>query len=167
MKIFKYRKNCLLLMTLLCVPVSGFTASAVSTITVSVTRSLSISNISSLEFGSITASSTAGTVVIGTDGSRFSTGGVTISPTGVYTPASFYIEGTPNANFSIKLPNIVQLRDGYGNTITVDNFNSSVESGILDSNGIFEFKVGGQINLDPNQKSGDYSGTLIVELNHS
>ncbi|WP_455208049.1 DUF4402 domain-containing protein [Kaarinaea lacus] len=154
-------------MTLLYMPMQGFAASAVSTINVSVTRSLSITNISSLEFGSISVSSTAGTVVIGTDGMRFSTGGATINPSGTYTPARFYIEGKPNANFSIKLPNIVQLRDGYGNTISVDNFNATVGSGTLDANGILEFKVGGQINLDPNQNTGEYSGTMVVELNYN
>lgn len=166
MKIYRFLKSSLLVMTLL-MPVSGFTASAVSTINVSVTRSLSIANMSSLDFGSISVSSTAGTVVISADGMRFSTGGVTISPSGVYTPASFYIEGKPNTNFSINLPNFVQLRDEYGNTITVNNFKSSVESGILNSSGILEFKVGGQINLDPNQNTGEYSGTMIVELNYS
>ncbi|KPJ93401.1 MAG: hypothetical protein AMJ55_08050 [Gammaproteobacteria bacterium SG8_15] len=167
MKVYKLARSYLAIMTLLFMPVSGFAASAVSTINVSVTHSLSITNVSALEFGSISVSSTAGTVVIGTDGMRFSTGGVTINPSGNYTPAKFYIEGKPNANFSIKLPNTVELRDGYGNTITVDHFNASVESGTLDARGVLEFKVGGQINLDPNQSTGEYSGTMVVELNYS
>ena len=105
MKVYKLARSYLAIMALLFVPVSGFAASAVSTINVSVTHSLSITNVSALEFGRISVSSTAGTVVIGTDGMRFSTGGVTINPSGNYTPAKFYIEGKPNANFSIKLPN--------------------------------------------------------------
>jgi spore coat protein U-like protein len=156
-----------LLITSLLSPAVGLAASAVSTISVSVTRSLSITNISALEFGSVSVSSTAGTVVIDTDGMRFSTGGVMVDPSGSYTPARFYIEGKPNANFSIKLPNRVEIRDGFGNTISVDNFNTSVESGTLDANGVLEFKVGGQINLDPNQNTGEYSGTMVVELNYS
>ena len=166
MKASRFIRSSLLITSLL-FPVIGFTASAVSTINVSVTRSLSITNISALEFGSISVSSTAGTVVIDTDGMRFSTGGVMIDPSGSYTPARFYIEGKPNANFSIKLPNTIELRDGYGNTISVDNFNTSVEAGTLDANGVLEFKVGGQINLDPNQNTGEYSGTMVVELNYS
>ncbi|WP_455221878.1 DUF4402 domain-containing protein [Kaarinaea lacus] len=167
MKDYKFFINGLLITSLLSIPVAGFAASAVSTINVSVTHSLSITNISALEFGSVSVSSTAGTVVIDTDGMRFSTGGVTVNPGGSYTPARFYIEGKPNANFSIKLPNEIQLRDGYGNTISVNNFNTSIESGTLDANGILEFQVGGQINLDPNQNTGEYSGTMVVELNYS
>lgn len=166
MKASRFIRSSLLITSLLS-PAVGLGASAVSTISVSVTRSLSITNISTLEFGSVSVSSTAGTVVIDTDGMRFSTGGVMVDPSGSYTPARFYIEGKPNANFSIKLPNRVELRDGFGNTISVDNFNTSVESGALDANGVLEFKVGGQINLDPNQNTGEYSGTMVVELNYS
>lgn len=166
MKASRFIRSSLLITSLLS-PAVGLGASAVSTISVSVTRSLSITNISALEFGSVSVSSTAGTVVIDTDGMRFSTGGVMVDPSGSYTPARFYIEGKPNANFSIKLPNRVELRDGFGNTISVDNFNTSVESGALDANGVLEFKVGGQINLDPNQNTGEYSGTMVVELNYS
>ena len=161
------KRSILLIAVALIMPASAFAASAISTINVSVTRFLTITNVSTLEFGSVSVSATAGTVVIGTDGMRFSTGGVVINPSGSYTPARFFIEGKPNTNFSIKLPEKVQLRDGNGNTIDVDNFNTNVDSGTLDSNGVVEIKVGGQINLDANQNTGEYSGTMVVELNYS
>ena len=110
------------------------------------------------------ASTTAGSVVLGTNGMRSATGGVDINPADSYTPAKFIIEGTPNASFSIKLPNNIELRDSNGNRIEINNFKSSHQEGLLNANGALEITVGGQINLDPNQTSGDYSGTIVVEL---
>ncbi|WP_455202602.1 DUF4402 domain-containing protein [Kaarinaea lacus] len=153
--------------TLLSTPLTVFAVSAVTTINVTVTRYLSITNTSTLEFGSIASSATAGTVVVDIDGMRFATGGVTINNTGSYTPAKFIIEGKPNANFYIQLPNRVELRDGYGNIINVTDFRANVESGSLNMEGAMEIKVGGQINLDPNQSTGDYSGSMVIELNYS
>ena len=145
----------------------GVAASAVTTIKVSVARFISITNTSLLEFGTVPASTTAGTVFINTDGNRFATGGVTIDPAGLFTPAKFYIEGKPDSEFSVKLPSKVVLRDGNGNTINVDNFKADTKFGQLNSNGTLEISVGGQINLDPNQSAGDYTGTMVVELNYS
>ncbi|MCI0507137.1 MAG: DUF4402 domain-containing protein [Gammaproteobacteria bacterium] len=140
--------------------------SAVTTVNVTVARYLSITNTSSLEFGNISVSATAGAVVIDDTGMRFATGGVTINPAGSFNPAKFIIEGKPNANFAIKLPYKIELRDSNGNIIDVTDFKSSDKSGTLDINGIREISVGGQINLDPNQATGDYTGTMIVELNY-
>ncbi len=142
-------------------------ASAVTTIKVSVVRFLSITNISLLEFGTVSASKTAGTVFINSDGTRYATGGVTIDPGGLFTPAKFYIEGKPDSQFTVKLPSKVVLRDGSGNTIHVDNFQADTPTGQLNSNGSLEISVGGQINLDPDQAGGDYSGTMIIEVNYS
>jgi hypothetical protein len=153
-------------LVLLCAPVSAFAVSAVATINVTVARFLSIVNTSSMEFGSVSVSATAGNVIIGVDGTRSATGGVTINPAGSFTPAKFVLEGKPNANFILKLPDKVELRDGQGNVIEVTNFKSSTDSGQLDGNGVLEINVGGQINLDANESSGDYSGTMIVELHY-
>lgn len=154
-------------LVILLLPVPASAVSALATINVTVARFLSITNTSSLEFGTISVSSTAGSVVVDVNGMRFTTGGVSINPAGMYTPAKFIIEGKPDASFSITLPDSVELRDGKGNTIHVDKLESSNKSGNLDANGALEVKVGGKINLDANQKSGDYSGVMIVELNYS
>ena len=157
--------TCALALCVLSAP--SFAVSAVTTINVTVTRYLSITNTSTLEFGSVAASATAGTVIEDIDGTRFATGGVTINNAGSYTPAKFIIEGKPNANFYIKLPDRVELRDGYGNIMNVTDFRANVQSGALSVDGVLEIKIGGQINLDPNQSTGDYSGSMIIELNYS
>lgn len=154
-------------LAILLVPGPSFAVSAVATVNVTVARFLSITNTSALEFGVVSASATAGSVVIDANGLRFTTGGVQINPSGLFTPAKFIIEGRPDASFSINLPEKVELRDGNGNTIEVNKFETNNQTGNLDSNGALEVKVGGKINLDANQKSGDYSGVMIVELNYS
>lgn len=148
-------------------PVQASAVSAIATINVTIARFLSITNTSSLEFGTVSVSSTAGSVVVDINGMRFTSGGVTISPSGVFSPAKFVIQGKPDANFSVSLPNKVELRDSNGNTIEVDNFQANHATGNLDANGTLELKIGGKINLDANQKSGDYSGVMIVELDYS
>ena len=148
-------------------PAQAFAVSTIATINVTVARFLSIANVTSLDFGTISASSTAGSVVVDASGSRFTTGGVTINPSGSFNPARFVIEGKPDANFSLKLPDSVELRDGNGNTILVEKFQIDNPEGNLDSSGSMEIKIGGKINLDANQKSGDYSGVMVVELNYS
>jgi len=166
--IFKTRlRACFTVLVILLLPAPAFAVTAIATINVTVARFLSITNTSSLEFGTVSASATAGSVVVDINGMRFTTGGVSINPAGVFTPAKFIIEGKPDANFSISLPDTVELRDGKGNSIEVNKFESSAKSGSLDGNGALEIKVGGKINLDANQKSGDYSGVMVVELNYS
>ena len=152
---------------MLCISMPAFSVSAIATINVTVARFLSIKNINSLEFGSVSVSSSAGSVLIDANGMRFASGGVTINPAGSFAPAKFIVEGKPDADFAIILPNTVELRDGNGNTIKVDNFKANAETSKLDSNGLLEITVGGQINLDANQTSGDYSGIMILELGYS
>lgn len=159
--------NHIIALAILLLPAPAFAVSAMATINVTIARFLSITNTSSLDFGTISVSSTAGSVMVDTNGMRFTTGGVSINPAGLFTPAKFIIEGKPDASYSISLPDNVELRDGRGNTIHVDKLESGNPAGKLDSNGALEIKVGGKINLDANQKSGDYSGVMIVELNYS
>ena len=156
-----------LLLFLLFSHATAYAVTAVSTINVTVARYLAIINTSTLEFGTVSVSATAGSVVINADGIRYANGGVKVNPAGSFTPAKFIIEGKPNANFAIALPTMVELRDGNGNTIEVTGFKASTEGGQLDANGVLEIRVGGQIDLDANQASGDYSGTMILELNYS
>lgn len=150
-----------------CGQIPALAASAVTTINVTVARFLTVTNTSTMEFGTVSVGSTAGAVTIGSDGKRYAVGGVTINPAENFAPAIFLIEGKPYENFVVKLPDKVELRDGRGNTIEVNQFKSSIDSGALDANGLVEIKIGGQIDLDANQSTGDYSGTMVVELNYS
>ena len=52
------------------IPAQSYAVTAIATINVTVARFLSITNVSSLEFGTVSASSTAGSVVVDTNGMR-------------------------------------------------------------------------------------------------
>lgn len=141
--------------------------SATGTTIATITRFLSITNVSNLEFGTVSAGAVAGSVRVDSEGKRSATGGVVINPNGAFTPARFVIQGKPNGSFTVTLPKRVELTDNTGNTIAVDNIRPSTPTGRLDTDGAMELSVGGQINLDANQSTGDYTGILVVELNYS
>lgn len=145
----------------------AYADSATGTAITTITRFLSITNVSNLEFGTVSAGSTAGSVMVNSQGQRSSTGGVVIDPNGGFTPARFVIQGKPNGAFTVSVPTRVQLTNTTGNTIAVDNIRSNMPNGRLDNNGSLELSVGGQINLEANQSTGDYTGILVVELNYS
>jgi len=155
------------LVLLLCITNNAHAESAVATVNVTVVRFMSIVNISSLDFGVVSVGSTAGSVVISNDGLRFSTGGVDISPSDPASPAKFIAAGSPNSSYFVYLPQSVQLVDQNGNTILLNQLQASSLSGQLDANGNLDLSVGGQINLDANQSPGNYSGTLVIELDYS
>jgi hypothetical protein len=155
------------LLVILTVAAPAHADSATGTTIATITRFLSITNISNLEFGTVSAGSAAGSVIVDSRGKRSSTGGVVINPNETFTPARFVIQGKPNGSFTVSLPTQVELTDTTGNTIAVNNIRSNMQNGRLDNAGELELTVGGQINLDANQSSGDYSGILVVELNYS
>lgn len=144
-----------------------YAGSTAGTTQATVTRFLAISRLSDLAFGTVSVSASAGSVRIDPLGNRYTSGGVAIDPADPFKPARFFIQGKPNAAFTVALPPSVQLKDPAGNAIVVDNIKSSLASGRLGEAGSAEIFVGGQINLKANQATGDYSGVLVVELHYS
>ena len=134
---------------------------------VEIVRFLTLLNMSGLEFGKVSASGAAGTVVITYDGNRYATGGAAIDPADRFTPASFIIQGRPNESFTVQVPDSIELLDQNGNKIILENFKSSAEQSNLDPSGNMEFTVGGKLNVDPNQPNGSYSGTLVINVHYS
>jgi Domain of unknown function (DUF4402) len=129
-----------------------------------------------LEFGSILASGTAGTLVVPPSGLRTSTGGVILAP-GVYFPSRFAGFGKSGQSVQISLgANSITLnRVGGGATMTVDTFViGSTPTAILttnpqvftigSANGIFNFPVGATLRVGANQAAGSYAGTFTMTL---
>jgi hypothetical protein len=164
---FITRGGALLFLFSMCLTPAAYADSATGTAIATITRFLSITNISDLEFGVVSVSSSAGSVMIDAQGNRRASGGAAINPNDEFTPARFVIQGKPNATFTVSLPRRVELKDTSGNIIAVDNIRSSLGTGRLDGEGALEITIGGQVNFAPNQSTGDYSGVLVVELNYS
>jgi hypothetical protein len=128
-----------------------------------------------LLFGQVVSDINAGTVVVGTDGTRTSTGGLTLlAQSGVsYSTvhqASFAITGSAGYIYTIGLPTTaVTLTSGTGEaapTMTVDTFLSSPSgTGTLDTTlGTSTLNVGGTLHVAAGQAAGAYSGSFTVTV---
>lgn len=141
-----------------------------------VLRPLSFFKVNDLDFGSIIASGTSGTVRLAPDGTRTRTGGVTLSGNGG-EPARFAGLGTPNRQVNISLGSNMIWITGPGVRMRVRDFEiGSTPTAILSTTptrfsiastlGNYNFPVGGTLEVGANQTPGDYSGTFTITLNY-
>jgi len=166
-------KKSILLLTgmfamVLSLTVNAQTASSTATATASATivNPLEIYKNSDLAFGNIASGPSYGTVTIGTDGSRYGMGGVTLIQVGNYNSAAqFSITGYPNATFAIMLPYSVGITNG-GSWMYVDNFVSDLGnySNTLDWYGNATMNVGATLNVEAGQEPGYYTGSFDVTV---
>ncbi|MBK8631111.1 MAG: DUF4402 domain-containing protein [Sphingomonadales bacterium] len=148
-------------------------------ITTIVVKPLSFFPVDDLNFGSLLAGATAGTVTIAPDGTRTSTGGA--APIGGgFTPARFAGMGTYNqiVNISMAATPITITRQTGTQTMQVRTFTigSSPTTQVLtttprsfrigSASGIFLFSLGAQLVVGANQMPGTYTGTYTVVLNY-
>lgn len=145
--------------------------------TVVVSR-LSFINAEELEFGTLLAGTTAGTVIVSPAGVRTKTGGVTLVG-GLVQPARFAGRGSINQTVLISLPTATSTlrRVGGTETMTLDQLTiGSTPTAVLTTRpqafritsptGIFNFPIGGRLSVNANQVPGDYVGTFAVTLNY-
>lgn len=119
-------------------------------------------------FGDIGSRSIPGTVSIGADGSRTSTGGATVNSNTSGTPARFEVSGEPNALYIITLPTSIVITSSAGDSMTVDNFVSEPSAnGQLDSGGRQNLNVGATMNVGSFQPFGAYQGTMITTVEYN
>lgn len=141
-----------------------------------VLRPLSFFKVNDLDFGSIIASGTAGTVRIAPDGTRSRTGGATLAGNDG-EPARFAGLGTPNRQVNISLgansifitgPGVrMRVRDfEIGSTPTAILSTTPTRFTIASALGNYNFPVGATLEVGANQTPGDYSGTFTVTLNY-
>jgi spore coat protein U-like protein len=141
-----------------------------------VLRPLSFFKVNDLDFGSIIASGTAGTVRLQPDGTRTRTGGATLAGNDA-EPARFAGLGTPNRQVNISLGANQIFITGPGAPMRVRNFEiGSTPTAILSTTplrfniatalGNYNFPVGATLDVGANQTPGDYSGTFTITLNY-
>jgi hypothetical protein len=123
---------------------------------------LTISSDLDLAFGAVVPGPSSGTVTVTPEGTRSSSGGVTLGGSAGVSPSTFTVSGEPALTFSIVLTSSTTLSDG-ASTMTVDSFTSSPEStGTLDASGDREIRVGATLHLAATQASGSYAGGFSV-----
>jgi hypothetical protein len=143
---------------------------------IAVVTPLSFIQVENMEFGSIIASNTAGTVTLSPSNVRTATGGIVLVGNG-HQPGRFAGMGTFRQRVRVRItPNTITLT-GPGPSMTVDNvtidpqgtlqqIGASPNYRILPANGIFWFNVGGRLNVGANQPAGSYSGTFNATLDY-
>ncbi len=126
---------------------------------------LQISNVSALYFGTVAPSLTADdTVVVSSAGAK-TCGAELTCLTDDHTAAEFDVTGEADASYTIDLPNAVQISNGAGGNMTVDNFTGSKSNGTLVA-GEDNFAVGGTLAVAANQATGEYTGTFTVAVEY-
>jgi hypothetical protein len=135
------------------------TATILSPVAISVTNNMS--------FGKLVldGSATAGTVTLGTDGSRTPLGGVNLVTGGgeqaalvKFTPDA--TNGTSNV-YNVTTDASTLLNSGTDN-MTVDTFTLSATTGT----GIQSISIGAKLHVASNQPAGVYNGTFNVYANY-
>lgn len=144
---------------------AALAADATGSASVTVATPIAISQTTALDFGTITASASAGTVVLSTAGARSVTGGVATLGTGGVA-AVFAVTGQGNNAFSISLPTSVNL-SGPGTDMTVSSFNHNAGASPALSGGSKTVNVGATLGVGANQVAGAYSGTYTVTVNYN
>ena len=141
-----------------------------------VLRPLSFFKVNDLDFGSIIASGTTGTVRLAPDGTRTRTGGVTLAGNDG-EPARFAGLGTPNRQVNISLGSNTIWITGPGVRMRVRDFEiGSTPTALLSTSptrfritaplGNYNFPVGATLEVGANQAPGDYSGSFTVTLDY-
>lgn len=127
---------------------------------------LSITNTggTGLEFGSIAAGSTLGTVSVSASDAVSHTGGITVLTTD-QSAAIFGVTGTGTHAYTVTTPATCTLTGDGGGTMTVDDWvitGGSWSRALV--GGADAFKIGGTLNVAANQLQGSYTGSFAVAV---
>ena len=145
--------------------------SATATTSATVITPIAISKTVDMNFGNIAVSPTiAGTVVLGTGGTRTKTGGVTLPAVGgTVTAAAFSVTGLGTSTYSITLPSTITLNGSPSGTMTVNSFVSNPSGTGALTAGAQTVLVGGTLNVAAAQAAGVYSNTtdMTVTVNYN
>jgi Domain of unknown function (DUF4402) len=142
-----------------------------------IVRRLSFVKDEDLEFGSIIAQASAGTIIVAPSGARTKTGGPILVGS-AYQPARFAGYGTFNQQVQVSMganTYTVPRITGGAPTMTLDTFViGSTPTAVLTTtptvfriaaaNGVFNFPLGATLRVRANQPAGTYRTTFRVTL---
>lgn len=160
-------------------PARADTATTSATAQAIIVAPLSLVANQAMNFGRIAPTPAGGTVVLDPDTNACTTTG-TIVRVGTCRPAEFSGMGVRRMRVRITLPTTITLtRVGGGGTMTVNNLaldptpdlvpignGNSRRWEIQPNDGIFDFRVGGTLNVGANQAGGTYDGTFVVTVQY-
>lgn len=145
---------------------SSQTATATATLITPI--SLAVTN--NMEFGTIAASGTAGTVVLDTaTNTRSATGGVYLKAGGAAAQiAVFTVTGEASHSFTVSSPASISLARSGGGTLSLALTGTTTPS-TLSGTGSKTIKIGGTLSVPANSLAGTYTNTanLTVTVNYN
>ena len=145
-------------------------STATASTTATIVTPISIAKTVDMVFGNIATNGAVGTVTLLTDGSRTSTGGVTLpATTGSPTAAAFVVTGSGSFTYSISLPGSAITLAGTTAGVTVGTFTSNpTPTGTLTA-GTQTIYVGATLNLPVSTVAGSYTNAagLSVTVNYN
>lgn len=131
--------------------------------------SLTITKNSDLVFGTIAPGISPGSVTISHSNNAVSSNGVSLLSVGpVRNRATFTIRGPLGTPFSVSIPSSIQLTSGgltpmnLNLTKNLPNTNNSIPAG-----GSIVLYIGGTLQINSNQPSGNYTGSVTVTINYN
>jgi len=144
---------------------------ATASIGVTIVTPIGITKSVDMDFGNIaTGMSAGGTAVLGTDGSRSTTGDATLpSAKGSPKAAAFIVTGAGNYTYTISLPSSSIRMNGSTANVTIGSFVSSPASiGTLTS-GTQVVNVGATLTIPPSTAADIYtnSSDLSITVNYN
>ena len=147
-------------------------SSATATATATLLVPISIIKTADMNFGTVAASATAGTVALDYNNVTTVGGGVT-KISGNPSTASFTVTGERQKIFSISCPTTITLAGPASSSLIVDhiqcNSGSTGTTGTLSDGGSLVLKVGGTLNVPANSVAGIYTNPtgLTVTVNYN
>lgn len=150
------------LTALLVSTVSAYAITVTGNVSAVIRRNIAATETQSMNFGTISSGTTAGTVTLSPAGVRTST----LSYYGTSRPGIFTITGEPSTPLTISFTNGT-LSNG-ANTMALSNFTTSTTpaSSTTDSSGSLTLNVGADLAVAANQASGNYTGTYNVTISY-
>ncbi len=146
-------------------PVAANAATATGDSSAEIVTAISITKGTALDFGSVVAAASAGTVAMDTAGSR-TCSTVTCVSQDAGTAASFDVSGQADYQYSVTLPTSTTISDGGGtNSMTIDTFSHN-SGNALDGTGADTFNVGATLSVGADQVAGSYTGTFDVTVEY-
>jgi hypothetical protein len=127
---------------------------------------LQIANATPLYFGTIAPSLTANDQVVISPAGDKDCGAELTCMTDDHTAAAFKVSGAEDASYTIELPSEIAIVNGNGTKMAVTKFTGSKSAGKLVS-GQDDFTVGGTLDVEAKQESGEYTGTFVVAVEYN
>ncbi len=145
--------------------VSSNAATVSGTSSATIVAPIAISQTTGISFGTLAPTGTAGTATLSTAGAVTATNVDILG--GSPTAGAYTVTGSGSQGFTITLPSTDQtLSDGGSETMTLNNFVSSVGSSSALSSGTQSFTIGADLSVGAAQAAGSYTGTFDVTVNY-